>query len=333
MLELLLRRSAAPLDTTALFATLYHTYQRGNWAVPVPGDGLVLVYSANYEYLTGRRSRDGHFLASTARLAFQPHASGGSSPGANTANRGASANGEVSANFTAMPDLTTCTDWYDGSTGGYLTTTGDCSGWDGGDYIPPYTGPSTTGPGGYDPNPTTGGGGGGNTPKAISAGKFRVNPAYEVLSPKLVQVLKNLRVLVESNPKLLVALMKFSGQTQAQIMRDLTYGIGPEVKLGQPVDKNLNPVIGQFRASMPDVLILDGAFINQLQHTSSAAANDALSFYLAVTLLHEYTHYGDYANGIHFPGEEGTAFEQAVFGVVVGEDNAGQVLVELTNKP
>ena len=46
--------------------------------------------------------------------------------------------------------------------------------------------------------------------------------------------------------------------------------------------------------------------------------------------LRPYTHYGDFANVIHFPGEIGTTFEQAVFGVVVGEDNAGQVLMELT---
>ena len=62
-----------------------------------------------------------------------------------------------------------------------------------------------------------------------------------------------------------------------------------------------------------------------------SAASDALSFYLAVTRLHEYTPYGDFANGIHFPGETGTTFEQAVFGVMVGEDNARQVLMELTN--
>jgi hypothetical protein len=163
--------------------------------------------------------------------------------------------------------------------------------------------------------------------------KLRIDPAYEIFAPKLFQTLNNIRSFVESNPKVLDGLMKFSGQTKEQILYDLTHGNGPEVEIGQPKDDNGNSVIGQFRRSNPNVLTLDGAFINQFEHTNSVAASQALSFYLAVAVLHEYTHYGDYARGINFLGEEGTEFEQAVFGVIVGEDNAGQVMLNFTNNP
>jgi hypothetical protein len=107
ILELLLRRTPASIDTAALLTNLYQTYQRGHWAGAVPGEGLVLLYSAEYQYLTGRRFRDGHFLAGTARLAFQGRATG--SLGANSTHRGILANEEATTNFIEMPDQT-CTD-------------------------------------------------------------------------------------------------------------------------------------------------------------------------------------------------------------------------------
>ena len=176
-------------------------------------------------------------------------------------------------------------------------------------------------------------GGHGNAPTAVRAGKFRINPGYEILAPKLVNALRNLRSFVENNPNVLNGLIQFSAQSQAQILYDLTYGAGPEVIIGQPTDVNGNPVIGQFRSAVPNAVTLDGTFINQLENTDSAAASEALSFYLAVTLLHEYTHLGNRANGITFLGEAGNAFEQAVFGVVVGESNAGQVMIQFTSRP
>ncbi|WP_046247427.1 hypothetical protein [Hymenobacter terrenus] len=192
-------------------------------------------------------------------------------------------------------------------------------------------------PSGPIDSPTiTGTGGGEGTPSApttVTSGKFRINPAYAVIAPKLVQTLENLRSLVENNSKLLNGLIAFSGRTQAQIISDLTYGQGPEVKIGQPVDKFGNPVIGQFDPANPNVLTLDGAFINQLQHTTSASASDALSFYLAVSLLHEYVHFGDNLTGRDYPGEEGTIFEQTVFGVELGEGNAGQIMIQFIKKP
>jgi hypothetical protein len=148
ILELLLRRTVAPLDTAALVADLYHTShtsQAGHRPAAVPGEGLVLLYSADYQYLMGQRFRDGHWLASPTHLVFQRRP--GTSPEARATPRRLAAAGGMAPAITAMPDVSACTDWYSGSTGEYLTTTGDCSGgWDGSDYVPRTPAPARAAP-------------------------------------------------------------------------------------------------------------------------------------------------------------------------------------------
>lgn len=75
---------------------------------------------------------------------------------------------------------------------------------------------------------------------------------------------------------------------------------------------------------------MGAAFLSQLEHAKSPSAEAALTFYLAATLLHEYTHYGHTAKSTHFPGEEGPAFEHEVFGVDVTEQNAGVLMLNFT---
>lgn len=152
LLELLLRRTSTPVDTAALIAALYQGYQQNTPAPASQGDGLLLVYSPTYQYLSGRRFRQGRYLPGRARLAFQRHP--GSAQRASLAARLVPE--EAGSNFTEMPDQT-CIDWYDSNTGEYITTTGDCSGGGTGGE-PPYTGGGVPGPGGYYP---PGGGGGG----------------------------------------------------------------------------------------------------------------------------------------------------------------------------
>jgi len=166
ILELLLPRTTQPVDTLALFTSLYRSYQRGSLVAPTQGEGYVFLYLATYQYLTGRRFAQGRFLPGAARLAFQPHpgtaAGSGAKPAvvreATTANK---------APAVGAP----CLDWYSGETGKYITTTGDCnglgSGGGSGDVPPVYTGGGgpcggscggSTGPSGYG-----GGGGGGSS--------------------------------------------------------------------------------------------------------------------------------------------------------------------------
>lgn len=128
VLELLLRRTSTPVDTLALFSNLYRGFVSGRPTAPAIGEGLVLLYSADYHYLTGRQFRNGQLLPGASRLVFLPyHGNGGNksngpSPGTSTQSRTTSG---------------ACTDWYDGTTGAYITTTGDCGLYvDNGSYDP-----------------------------------------------------------------------------------------------------------------------------------------------------------------------------------------------------
>jgi len=51
-----------------------------------------------------------------------------------------------------------------------------------------------------------------------------------------------------------------------------------------------------------------------------------------VTILHEFTHYGDDQDGEDIPGEEGEHFEKAVYGKVVTEGNANKIIKDYKAK-
>ena len=297
--------------------------------LPVSGfEGAAILYDVGYHYAQGRRYRGAQapLLGERLRIGGKSQAAKPSlMTGVSKTSDGGCGLDCFSFTFAGGPEQCDCP--------GQIVVTGDLPPSDGGGPI--STGPGDDG-GGWsgvpaDTPPGSGGGGDGST-GTVSVGKFRINPAYETLAPKLIQTLQNIRSIVESNPNVLSALMKFSGRTQEQIMDNLTYGSGPLVVIGQPKDQNGNPVIGQFNSSDPNTLTIDGAFINQLEHTTSESASAALEFWLSVTLMHEYVHYGDYMDGNPFVGEAGTAFENQVFGVVITQDNAG-LLIDFFDKP
>lgn len=117
IIELILPRTSQPIDTPALFTSLYHGYQSGHLAAPNQVNGFVFLYSADYQYLTGRQFQKGQFLPGTAWLAFQPVA--GSIASAKTTQHSGYLGGAIT---NSVPVNTGCTDWYDGNTGRYITT-------------------------------------------------------------------------------------------------------------------------------------------------------------------------------------------------------------------
>ncbi|SHK93375.1 hypothetical protein SAMN02746009_01800 [Hymenobacter psychrotolerans DSM 18569] len=123
LVELLLQRTAAPLDTAALFASLYRSYRAGQPVAPANGSGLLLFYTPSYRYLAGRRFENGSLLAGNVRLAFRER------------NAATAAARTVSATVPATPVSnydapSACIDWYQDHGDGtytYITTTGDCT--------------------------------------------------------------------------------------------------------------------------------------------------------------------------------------------------------------
>ena len=97
---------------------------------PIQQEGYVMLYTPDYHYLAGKHFANGQ-ITGDARLAFRPTSSTSQAKAATNASRTS-----ASATITKFPtgpiaNATTeggvCTDWYNASTGAYITTTGDCS--------------------------------------------------------------------------------------------------------------------------------------------------------------------------------------------------------------
>lgn len=162
LIEILLRRTTAPIDTVNLLSELYNS--RGNhMAVSGQTESYAFLYSADYQYLSGKHFRDGKLLAENPRLKFFPTGAFNNSKSGSAAQK--RADGLITTptepGFAAQ-----CAVWYCLETGQYITTTGDCGGT--APAVPnpemPGSGGGTTGPGDYGGGGGGGGGdGGGNT--------------------------------------------------------------------------------------------------------------------------------------------------------------------------
>ena len=203
IVEVLLSRTTEQVDTLALFTSLYHSAQSGHLAAPGQGTGYVFLYSASYEYLSGRRFAQGQLLPGVTRLAFQPRAGTVAASGRTAGHRAPSIDAP-------------CLDWYSGETGKYITTTGNCSslGSGGSGDVPPvYTGGGgpcggscggSPGPSGYG----GGGGGGVSTPPVVPLSETLVEiTQLPPCASQVVSVIKN------DNIKLSDALVPFFGSS------------------------------------------------------------------------------------------------------------------------
>lgn len=223
LLELLLRRTTTPVDTVALFTSLYHNYHEGHPAALGQGEGYIITYTPDYHYIAGKHFRNGQLLAGNARLKFFPtgsssHLKGGSptSPQAPSGS-GTFPTGPI-ANAT---NGGTCMAYYNSGNGGgaYIDSIGDCGGgnyvYDGNpDTTMPDIGGSYSGPGDYGGTGDSGGSGGSgsggdNFPSGIINAPATVQQTTPTLgnysatlaiSPHFYQVI-NVKVELDTNTK------------------------------------------------------------------------------------------------------------------------------------
>jgi hypothetical protein len=158
VVELLVPRTNAPLDTAGLVATLYRNYKAGRTAAPNQAESYAFFYSADYRYLAGKHFRNGQ-VQGNARLKFLPTGTARSAQKAPYLPSYSRANTPV---LNLIAGGGACTDWYNANTGEYITTTGDCSvTFD--DPTPPSIPPDPTyNGGGYNPGDSLPDYGGGN---------------------------------------------------------------------------------------------------------------------------------------------------------------------------
>ncbi|MFS4493186.1 DUF6443 domain-containing protein [Maribacter sp. 2308TA10-17] len=154
-----------------------------------------------------------------------------------------------------------------------------------------------------------------------SDGNFELDANTAAKYPRLAEFLKNGIQDVINNPSIVNGLMKYGQLSKEDIKLGLTYGEGPKI-----IADGLNGAIGEFTPGTNSKEIkIDKDFLQALEDATGADA-DVYLLLIAVTILHEYVHYGDDQDGIDYPDEEGDLFEIDVYGEDIGDyDSAKKV--------
>ncbi|UTF93254.1 hypothetical protein J2O08_00665 [Elizabethkingia anophelis] len=172
-----------------------------------------------------------------------------------------------------------------------------------------------------------GGGGGGGTNdfdyyENVSP-NFRMKLSDQQKYPRFTNMVKSLEQFVRDNPIVLKALIKNTGLTEAKVLEGLKWGKGPEIAIKDFID---NPDRYGLYTDGTNVLEINAKYVRGLEIVSLPASQKNTSFLLAITILHEYTHFGDYmADGKREEWEMGWGFEQDILGkarATVEKDNA-----------
>ena len=157
-------------------------------------------------------------------------------------------------------------------------------------------------------------------------GNFEMDAGQARQYQRLALYLKKGIQEIANNPKVMGALMKYGQFSKQGIVNDLKWGKGPKVNI-----TTLNGAYGEFTPGKGSKeLRLNEKYVKQLE-TATGSDREALLFLLAVSLLHEYTHYGDDQDGVDYigsvgNGEEGEAFELTAYGQVITGRNSTQII-------
>lgn len=158
--------------------------------------------------------------------------------------------------------------------------------------------------------------------------EFRFDEAdnYETLYPRFTNMVKNLKTFVKENPKVMTALQKWSGFSKQQIIDKLTFGKGLTIKIENIENGSFGTYDGK---KQPLVLKVRKSYVLGLEQSHLESTQQATAFLLAVTILHEFVHYGTTHNGISEGVYDfGFGFEWDAFNVFVNEKTAGKVYIE-----
>ncbi len=150
---------------------------------------------------------------------------------------------------------------------------------------------------------------------------------YETSYPRFTDLVKNLKVFVKQNPKVLSALQYWSGFSKQQIIDHLSFGQGPTIKLESTIPIHGTNFYGVYEKSSSTIKI-NLAYVQLLELINIERYKEGVAFLLAVTLLHEYVHFGTTHNNISEGGYDfGYGFENDVFNVIVENSNALDVVI------
>jgi len=166
-------------------------------------------------------------------------------------------------------------------------------------------------------------------PDPLVESDLRFDPSdnYETLFPRFTQMVKGLKSFVKNSPEVMSALVKYSGFSKTQILNHLTFGQGPTIKI-----QEMNDRFGFYnKNTSASTLFISASYVRGLEQAFLERTKQGTAFLLAVTILHEFVHFGTASNnkseGVY---EFGIGFEKDAFHVVVNETNANKVVINFS---
>jgi hypothetical protein len=162
-------------------------------------------------------------------------------------------------------------------------------------------------------------------------GKFVMSVADQLNYPRFTGVVKNLKQFVHNNRSVMNALLEYSGYSESEINNNLEFNSGPTI-----IIKDLKGGYGEFDSDTPNNVIVGSAWVLGLEQANLLSTQQATSFLLGVTTLHEYVHQARFVNGLPkgdgITVEYGWWFEYRAFGVYITAKNASQFTIKMFPK-
>ncbi|WP_281987633.1 hypothetical protein [Aquimarina aggregata] len=165
--------------------------------------------------------------------------------------------------------------------------------------------------------------------------------------PELTKLLQQVIPTIANNDKIVNEIKGITDAPIETIKEALKWGKGPEIEIQQLGGEGENEIYGVYRgAHVPELrnkLFIDIDLVNDLENLeNSDQFREEIGFLIAVTILHEYNHFGDAVFGDLFwekihaenpvdENEAGIVFEITIFGVTVWRSNAGLVMRNFGN--
>lgn len=166
--------------------------------------------------------------------------------------------------------------------------------------------------------------------ETLSSPNFKMRKIDQIKYPNFTTVVKNLKTEIQNNPNTLNRLVELTGLTESQVLGNLTFGQGPSIRLVPNLTGPSGPNYGNFNPADPTFINIKLEFVLGLEQASLSSTRHATAFLLAVTILHEFIHFGNYISGYDTNGNEmGNIFEYETYGFTITHLNAGYYIIQL----
>ncbi|MGV3704865.1 MAG: hypothetical protein ACO1NU_05755 [Arcticibacter sp.] len=160
--------------------------------------------------------------------------------------------------------------------------------------------------------------------------RFQIDWQIRYYYPKFAEMLTKMDTWLLQNPRVLAALIKYSGFDQNTVLQLVKNNNGPTIKLVS--DRELgNNVDGKWNKTDPNTIYLSRESLTTMENSTNLHHQNAYAFAIAATLLHETVHYGRFQNGLvdNNNPEYGQMFEILGFGWRVEFQNNQLVYIDM----